>query len=122
MEKLQDLLKSFWIETQWDKKLYKVVYWEKWFEFWYLPYVWAKLEKTWRLQDEILFSKSFWFIKWLVENDKIERLAFSQSWLLGKYTDFELSYDTPREDYTNMLLMELSIQDNPIEYLISVLR
>ena len=72
--------------------------------------------------ERMVISKSFGFIKRLVDNDKIERLAFAESWLLGKYTDFELSYDTPREDYTNMLLMELSIQDNPIEFLISILK
>ena len=87
-------------------------------------FYWYKREKDigWCFSDIYVISKKFGFIKWLVDNDKIDRLTFCESWLAGKYTDFELSYDTPREDYTNMLLMELAIQDKPIEYLISVLR
>ena len=75
-----------------------------------------------RISNERIISKRFGFIEWLVENNKIERLTFCESWLGWKYTDFELSYDTPREDYTNMLLMELAIQDEPVEYLISILK
>lgn len=121
MEKLEKLLKEFWIETQWDKKLYKVVYWERWFEFWYQPYVWAKLEKTWELQDESLISKSFWFIKRLVDNDNIDFDIVKADTIrpirdnMNKYT---------LEDYTRYerVLMLLSIQDNPIEFLISILK
>ena len=107
------------MKESWMKKLIKLLN-----EFW-KPSCRGKKREKLDLECADRFyaiSKYYGFIKWLVENEKIERLAFAESWLLGKYTDFELSYDTPREDYTNMLLMELSIQDNPIEYLISVLR
>ena len=71
----------------------------------------------------IVISKKFWFIKRLVENDKIDREKFWNSETKSsKYSDFELSYDTPREDYTNTLLMELAIQDEPIQFLIEILR
>jgi hypothetical protein len=33
-----------------------------------------------------------------------------------------LSYNTPREDYTNTLLMELAIQNEPIQFLIEMLK
>lgn len=70
-----------------------------------------------------LISKEFDFIKWLVENDKIDREKFWNSETKSsKYSDYELSYDTPREDYTNILLMELAIQDEPIEFLVSILK
>ena len=68
-----------------------------------------------------IISKKFWFIKWLVDNDKIDRkhndLAFS----------FSSVYTYNGEDYENhlkecKLLMLLSIQDNPIEFLISILK
>ena len=63
------------------------------------------------------------FVKWLVENDKINRERFWNSETKSsKYSDFELSYDTPREDYTNILLMELSISDTPIDDLVSYLK
>ena len=72
----------------------------------------------------ILISKSFWFIKWLVDNDKIdlEKLdkkserkpmySFEEEWKIW----FKLFgvYDS--------LLMLLAIQDNPIEFLCSVLK
>ena len=76
-----------------------------------------------RINAERIISKKFWFIKRLVENDKIDREKFWNSETKSsKYSDFELSYDTPREDYTNILLMELAIQDEPIQFLIEILR
>lgn len=75
------------------------------------------------LLEMMLVSKHYWLIKWLVENDKIDREKFWNSETVSsKYSDFELSYDTPREDYTNTLLMELAIQDEPIQFLIEILR
>jgi hypothetical protein len=58
-----------------------------------------------------VISKEYWFIKWLVENEKID---FSN-------IDF---YFLQREQYTKTesLLMLLAIQDNPIEFLISILK
>ena len=70
-----------------------------------------------------LLSTEAMFIKWLVENDKIDRWKlWNSETKSSKYSDFELSYDTPREDYTNILLMELAIQDEPIQFLIEMLR
>ena len=81
--------------------------------------IWSNV-KVWG--ETFVISKKFWFIKWLVENDKIDREKFWNSETKSsKYSDYELSYDTPREDYTNILLMELSISDTPIEDLISYL-
>ena len=59
----------------------------------------------------LAISKSYWFIKWLVENEKID---FSN-------IDF---YFLQREQYTKTesLLMLLSISDTPIEDLISYLK
>lgn len=57
----------------------------------------------------IIISKEYWFIKWLVDNDKID--------LKKLYHDMRLEF----WDY-HWLLMLLSIQDNPIEFLISILK
>ena len=56
----------------------------------------------------ILISKSYGFIKWLVDNDKI--------WLI------ECNYWKHHFEWNNYedILMLLSIQDNPIEFLISI--
>lgn len=73
--------------------------------------------------DLLIVSKKYWFIKRLVENNKIDRLTFcTVETPSSKYEDFDLWPETPREDYTNILLMDLAIQDNPIEFLISILK
>lgn len=60
-------------------------------------------------------SKNYWFIEWLVEEDKIDYMK-----LVENYTWNELK----EKDFTNdyVLLMYLSIQDEPIEFLISILK
>ena len=60
------------------------------------------------ISELTLISKKYWFIKWLVENEKID---FSN-------IDF---YFLQREQYTKTesLLMLLSISDTPIEDLIT---
>jgi len=84
---------------------------------------WCKEHLEYQCHWPRVINKRFWFIKWLVENDKIDREKFWNSETKSsKYSDFELSYDTPREDYTNTLLMELAIQDEPIQFLIRILR
>lgn len=68
-----------------------------------------------------IICKPYWFIKWLVDNDKIDRdkkvLAF----------EFSSVYTYDGEDYEDhikecKLLMLLAIQDKPIEFLISILK
>ena len=100
----------------------------------YMYSQWTTFIKDWKpvyAYDEDIFpntelmiiSKKEWFIKRLVENDKINREKFWNSETKSsKYSDFELSYDTPREDYTNTLLMELSIQDDPIKFICEILQ
>ena len=63
-----------------------------------------------------LISKKFWFIKWLVENDKIDfsNLKIEE---LTSWTDLFYSFSK-----TEVLLMLLSISDTPIEDLISYLK
>ena len=62
-----------------------------------------------------LISHRFSFIKWLVDNDKIDNKKIPQFGLVGWYTDFEYS------EYEN-LLMVLAIQDEPIEFLLSIIK
>ena len=71
--------------------------------------------------DSFICGKRFWWVEWLVENDKIDRdknvLAF----------EFSSVYTYEGEDYEEhlkecKLLMLLSIQDNPIEFLVSILK
>ena len=58
----------------------------------------------------IIISKEYWFIKWLVDNDKIDLLRLDNRIALSEFNKVE------------RVLMALSIQDNPIEFLCSVLK
>ena len=66
-----------------------------------------------------IISKQFWFIKWLVENDKIDREQ--------KTKEFRLQIELDNWSYWELwwearLLMLLAISDTPIEDLISYLK
>lgn len=65
---------------------------------------------------ETIFSKKYWFIKWLVENNKIDIER------LHKIVDYILvikgSYVNAHDYNSDCLLMLLSIQDSPIQFLI----
>lgn len=61
----------------------------------------------------LIISKEYWFIKWLVENEKID-LEIALIWLE--------SNDRASYTETEELLMQLAIQDEPINFLISILK
>lgn len=69
------------------------------------------------IMDEIVISKRFGFIKWLVDEDKIDL------WKLIMIKDEEqkaiVDIDNSRE---NTLLMLLAIQDKPIQFLCDILK
>lgn len=113
MNKLIKLLNEYEKE-RWTNR---VCYWA---DIWVVMSGWI----TYRFSYVI--SKEYWFIKRLVDNDKI---------VLEKVKNIKLPIDTKLrarvdEDektcfnrlYTLKLLMLCSIQDNPIEFLISVLK
>lgn len=58
-------------------------------------------------------SKKFWFIKWLVENDKIDLDMPMETLSFREY------YDIKKSDF---LIALLSISDTPIEDLINYLK
>ena len=66
-----------------------------------------------------ILSKKFWFIKWLVENDKIDldtqAMQYAKSDLSKFFTEWK-DKGWMSDDYA-MLLM-LSIQDEPINFLL----
>ena len=82
-----------------------------------MPWLWSY--EDWRIiimsedreayqyQETYIISKKFWFIQWLVENDKINTDEFS---IIEGFDDYEC------------LLMRLAIDDNPIEFLVSILK
>lgn len=79
----------------------------------YQPRPGMKLEQGQMLETPVVFSKSFGFIKWLVNNNnkiKMELLKY-------KYMDLR---ELVRED--DIVVMLLSISDTPIEDLILYLK
>lgn len=64
--------------------------------------------------DSIIISKKYWFIKWLVENDKID---FNKDALISLSSELWCS---ARDE--KIVLMVLSISDTPIIDLINYLK
>ena len=113
MDKLIELLETF--EKENVEKLKSDV----WENDTISPRVWSKSDITIYNKLQVI-SKEFWFIKWLVDNDKI------YSWDIA-LTVYNLDLRAGKHTYTEYpiyesLLMLLAIQDNPIEFLISILK
>lgn len=104
MEKLIELLNEY-DKIKWDKEE---------------PiYNWKIAIKT-KIYQTYLVSARYWFIKWLVENDKIDTDIVYKKWFLAKTYDKDevWEYFEPYEE----ILMLLSISSSPIDDLISYLR
>ena len=77
-------------------------------------YLYLKWIKLFTIQPERLIFKHFLFIQWLLDNDKID---FEKLENLHKFNDIIYL----RTAYYGLLML-LSIQDNPIEFLVSILK
>ena len=77
-------------------------------------HLYLKWERLFPIRVETVICKEFWFIKWLteVENNKIDRDMVDNK------------FERPFYWYTNyeIVLMLLSIQDEPIQFLITILK
>ena len=117
IELFRDYVENYWNDTK-DPTIDNVVIYDwQWFYFGARFY-----------SDEKVLSKKFWFIKWLVENDKIDIVKVYEN-----LTDYEIEIriravkellENNEEDTIAYLklLMLLSIQENPIDFLISILK
>ena len=82
------------------------------------------------VREERLLSKKFWFVKWLIENDKIETDAYKTVYSgdLDKRKTLTMSsgwdefYQVTEHWAYESLLMLLAVQPEPIEFLISILK
>jgi len=87
---------------------------EKFWEKWHFKY-------TMRFDHAHIISKKFWFIKWLVDNDKIDRdKIIEKSDFMPIVSNKVWDFLQPTEEQE--LLMVLSISDNPINDLITYLK
>lgn len=69
-----------------------------------------------------LYSKQYWFIKWLVDNEKVDFRKLDYKKFSGDIPTRYYLWTYIRYSFENEILMALSIQDNPIEFLISILK
>jgi len=77
-------------------------------------YKWEEL--YWDSANAVLISKKYWFIKWLVENEKIDYEKVRKwEWNWSRW-----HFETVQPEY--YIIMLLAIQDEPIEFLISILK
>ena len=109
MGKLIELLNEYEEDKIKNSKWLDVMYvWKyEWMLHYYNNY---KDENVFDNVRFLIISKPYWFIRWLVENDKIDLLRLDNRIALSEFNKVERG------------LMALSIQDNPIEFLISILK
>lgn len=129
MEKLIKLLNEYHhlnsdlIYYWWDEEYERVYFYTELPEEQKKKLAKAGIDDEWideqRVDNEWICSKKFWFIKWLVENDKINwwRIENNQD-----YAEYFWS-SLPIEEYgVEILLMLLAIADDPINYLCCIIR
>lgn len=92
--------------NEYEKKT--VVHWYEWYweDVLMCRYIKDNFEFYTDEATTIAISKYYWFIKWLVENNKIDESKIEIHWF----------------SFYESVLMELAIQDEPIEFLISILK
>lgn len=125
MEKLLNLLNQY--DDEEGKDLYE---WEiEWEDIiWYNRFWWWY--ETIDVSKSVIISKRYWFIERLVKKDKIDIDAYKTvfSWDLDKRKNltrqiwWEEFYQVVEHWAYESLLMLLSIQEEPVSFLISLLK
>lgn len=123
MEKLIQLL------NQYERKVLNNIFYkrEKWCWWKHSLFRRDTLDEDWHHMysneaEAYVISKKYGFIKWLVEKDKIDLRKLDY-----KVSDVDIPtryylWTYIRYSIENEILMSLAIQDNPIEFLISLLK
>lgn len=107
MEKLLKLLNEYdWTPTEWKQ-------------------IWDKIYFDWlgwnsELHELIIISKYYGFIKWIVDNDKINTEYWPWYWF--RRLSYREKWEKQYFSYEDSLLMLLSVQDDPISFLTSILK
>lgn len=102
MNKLIDLLNEYewdtFVSIKWDEDHFKDDYFKNY--------------------ERKIISKRYWFIKWLVENDKIDFYTIlKENWTFRK----EFYAIENKKEYERLIML-LSVEEKPIDFLISVLK
>lgn len=118
MEKLIELLNEFEIEKPARDYTWRI---EKQNEtrLCWTEYTWAYIDDE--EAERIIISKKYKFIEWLVQNDKIDKykvIELEHNWIRPFKLD-NLYWEIKLEE---RLLMLLSIQDTPIDFLTKIIK
>lgn len=121
LENLVDLLNKHLKETR--KKNEDIGEYLNYAEDWRRVFLYEIDWAYYDIDECVILSKKYGFIKWLIENDKIDFGKVKRVYKNKRVCNI----DNARIDYIaygkyESLLMLLSIQDNPIEFLISILK
>ena len=111
MEKLRFLLNEF------DPYICKD--WEHRDNLWYSVICWESAIFTKEIWVQKIISKEYKFIKWLVENDKIDVKKLAEKSECEVFLEFR-RWEKDRR--TDTVIMILAIQEDPIWFLISILK
>ena len=77
-----------------------------------------------RLLEDTVISHRYWFIKWLIDNDKIDFENQAMQYAkedLSKFLNERKDKNWMSDEYA-MLLMLLAIQDEPLKFLVSIIK
>lgn len=108
MEKLLKLLNEY--QTQRESKFKFSSYDERSLSF-------LLIDSNEVLWEETIISKKFWFIERLVEEDKLDK-----GWLFNIITESCVFDGVDMCSESDYIIMYLAIEDDPISFLISILK
>lgn len=89
---------------------------------WYYAYKWNSAVFGKSIWESVIISKKYQFIEWLIDTQKIDTFKLSEAWFDTMKVYEWTNYKTVNDGNTDKLIMLLSIQENPIELLITLLR
>lgn len=83
---------------------------------------WREIRSS--LVDDVIISKRFWFIAWLIENKHIKPYKAYKDFIDWNFVQFDWWEPIPSVNWMlyDSILCWLAISDNPIELLISILK
>ena len=123
LENLVDLLNKYLKETM--EKNEDIGEYLNYAEDWRRTFLYEIDWAFYEVNECVILSKRYGFIKWLIEKDKIDfskvRGVYKNKLVCNPtYNDAGITYVIYKK--YERLLMLLSIQDDPIEFLVSILR
>lgn len=114
-------------KMRWIKKLIKLLNEKEWDTF--VSIKWDEdhfKDDYFKNHERKIISKRYGFIKWLVENNKIniDKLKFQSDFMFPLWKNFDQMGSEDIEEYSDYesLLMLLSIQEEPVSFLITLLK